>query len=189
MKNYLILLLPLMVGCLSSAPKAPVNWTIDFTRCPNDGVRADGGKEAVRIASVDVRAPYAGVRLVVLRPDGSIVFDAFNAFAGSPAQLMLGTMFDAVEASGKFGRVLPPSSAAKTRYSIELVVTQLALDCREKGRRTAKIAFMLILLDGREVAASVRGNGSAEAGDDYSAAFSEAFVHAMQDAMVKLPVR
>jgi len=189
MKTYFILLLPLIAGCLSSAPKAPTNWTLDLARSSSDVTREECGKESVRIASVDIRAPYAGQRLAVLRPDGSLAFDAFNSFAGSPAMLMRGTAVDAVDASGRFGRVVPSGSAAKTRYSIEIVVTQLALDCREEGKRAAKVAFRLVLLDGREVCAIVRGTGSAAAGDDYSAAFSTAFARAMQDALSKLTVK
>jgi len=189
MKTCLILLLPLIAGCLSSAPKVPTNWTIDFTRSAKvDGLAKRFG-ESVRIASVDVRAPYTGNRLAVLRPDGSIAFDAFNSFAGSPALLMRGAARDVIESSGMFGSVIASSSSARAQYAIEIVVTQLALDCRTENRRTAKIAFTLLLLNSRDVVACVRGAGAEEACDDYSAAFSTAFARAMWDALGKLPVK
>jgi len=189
MKTYPLLMLPLIAGCLSSAPQAPDFWTIDFTRSAKVDGSAKRFGESVRIASVDVRAPYAGNRLAVLRPDGSIAFDSFNSFAGSPALLMRGAARDVIESSGMFGSVLASSSSARAQYAIEIAVTQLALDCRTEGRRTAKVAFALVLLNGREVVASVRGAGAEEAGDDYSAAFSTAFARAMQDALGKLPVK
>lgn len=189
MKTCPLLLFPLLAGCLSSAPKAPTNWTIDFSRSAKVVAPEKGVEGTVRIASVDVRAPYAGQRLAVLRPDGSIAFDAFNCFAGSPALLMRGAAYDAVESSGKFGCTLASGSVARARYAIEIVVTQLALDCRTEGKRTAKVAFTLVLLDNRDVVASVCGAGAEDAGDDYSAAFSTAFARAMQDALGKLPLK
>jgi len=192
MKNgaYAIFLLPLLAGCLSSAPRAPINWTIDFSR-NTDAVaaRTNAAAAAVRIAAIDVRAPYSGQRLAVLRPDGSIAFDPCNAFAASPALLLRGAAHEAVEASGMFARVLEPGSSAKETYAMEIVVTQLALDCRTEGRRTAKVAFTLTLIEGRMAVACVRGAGAAEATDDFSAAFSTAFARAVADALAKLPAK
>lgn len=68
-------LIPALAGCLSSAPKPPVNWTID--------VAAEA-----KVASAVVCAPYAGQRLAVLRADGSIAFDPFNSFAAAPGSII-----------------------------------------------------------------------------------------------------
>jgi len=187
MKTFPILLVPLIAGCLSSAPKAPTHWTIDWERAAAQS--ASPGKlsaDSVRIASVEIRAPYGGTRLAVLRQDGSIAFDAFNAFAVAPAQLLNGATFDATVASGIFGRVVTAHSAASARHTLEVCVTKLALDCRSEGKRVADVALTLTLLDGRRVVANVRAEGTADAADDYSAAFSAAYARAMQGALGKL---
>jgi len=181
-----LLLFPLFVGCVSSAPVAPVNWTIAFGRA-DASAKFERFGDSVRISTVDVRAPYAGQRLAVLRKDGTIAFDNFNAFAGSPSLLIRGAAFDAVQASGMFDKVLPSGTAAKTEYTIEIVVTELALDCRTEGKRTARVEFALLLLRERDIVATAFGAGGAEAGGDYSVAFSTAFARAMNDALGKIP--
>ena len=78
-----------LAGCLGSAPKAPVYWTIDV----------DSDAKAL---FVSVCAPYGGQRIAVLRPDGSIAFDPCNSFAASPS----GILKDALVARGGKGSLL-----------------------------------------------------------------------------------
>ena len=66
--------LALLAGCLSSAPKEPMYWTLD----------ADTG---IAVSAVRMRAPYDSIRIPVLRADGSIAFDSFNSFATKPSRL------------------------------------------------------------------------------------------------------
>lgn len=193
-KRYLILLaFPLVAGCLSSAPRAPEHWCIEYrpvkgakaaAEAPSDRPKwADG---AVRIEAVMVRPPYSGERIAVLRPDGTIAFDAYNAFASSPAALMRGAAYDAVEASGRFSGVVPSVSSARTEYTIEIGVADLLLDCREPGTCLARVTLAIALLRGRETISNARGAGSVEAGKDFSAAFSKAFTQAMEEALAHL---
>ncbi len=140
--------------------------------------------ESVRIAQVNVRAPYDGTRLAVLRPDGSIAFDAYNTFAASPSALLRGLAEDVTASSGVFARVVHPTSAASTPYALEFTVTTLALDCTSAGKRAAHVDVQVILLKGREVVAQARGTGSVptETGaytDAFSAAASAAFTAAL----------
>lgn len=174
-------------GCLGTGPKAPANWTIEIARAgaaaPAGGSGA--GLPAVRVASVGVRPPYDGTRLAVLRPDGSIAFDSFNVFAAPPAQILRGTVQDALEAAG--AQTVAANSQAQAAASVEAVVTRIALDCREKDRRDAVVELTLALVEGRRVKASAKGEGRAGTdGGDYSAAFSRAFASAMEAAVQKL---
>ena len=76
MKKYVLSLLPLLfAGCLGSAPKAPVKWTVD----------AD---TRLAVSAITVAAPYDGTRLAVMRSDGSLAFDAYNVFADRPRRLL-----------------------------------------------------------------------------------------------------
>ena len=178
-------LAPLLVaGCLSSGPRPAVNWTVESlpvtaAAAPKWGV--------VRVAQVNVRAPYDGVRFAVLRPDGSIAFDAYNAFAASPAAILRGTACDIMAASGLFTRVLPSSSAAAADVSVEITVERLAVDCRVKGARHAVVSLAVRLLKGREVVSSATGEGSLPAAaGGYTAAFSSAFNRALSEALKRL---
>lgn len=177
-------------GCMSAAPRAPQNWAIEFWRANQTAAdEADGAAKSgtVRVASVAVRAPYDGTRLAVLRSDGTLAFDAYNAFAAAPAQMLRGAVQDAVEASGAFSRVVPANSVAACDMTLETTVTRLALDCRNEGRRDATVEVSLLLSRGRDVVAAARAEGKAPTGDnDYSAAFSRALARAVGKAMEDL---
>ena len=75
MKKTALLFVLVLTGCLGSAPKPPVNWTIDI-------------ESDVKVAFATVCAPYGGQRIAVLRPDGSIAFDPRNAFAAAPGSII-----------------------------------------------------------------------------------------------------
>ena len=175
-------------GCMSAAPRAPQNWAIEFWRASQTAESAAGAKTGtVRVASVTVRAPYDGTRLAVMRSDGSLAFDSYNAFAAAPAQMLRGAVQDAVEASGAFERVVAANSSAACDMTLETTVTRLALDCRNEGRRDASVEATLQLSRGRDVVAAVRADAKAPTSDgDYSAAFSRALARAVGKAMEEL---
>lgn len=181
LKTFPFLLAPVLAGCLGPAPTASENWTIECADVPqNEAVR---GTETVRLAQVNVRAPFDGRRFAVLRPDGSVAFDAFNGFAAPPAALMRDAAEDFFARVPVYRRVVSANSAASARYVLEISVTRLALDCRREGRRDASVALSLVVLDGRTVQAVRRGEASAPTDDgNYSAAFSRAFTDALAAA-------
>lgn len=137
-----ILLAAACAGCLASAPRPPVNWTIDI-------------ETDAKSATAIVCAPYGGQRIAVLRPDGSIAFDAFNVFAAAPASIIK----DAVVARGGKGA---------------LVVRRLALDCRAPGRRDAVVE--LEITDGTRLAKGSAAESTSSG--NFSSAFSRAFERA-----------
>ena len=185
LKTLFLAFLPCLAGCLGPAPMSHENWTIDCAELPRSAVAS--GDETARLAQVSVRAPFDGRQFVVLRPDGSLAFDSFNGFAAPPAALIRSAAEDALAASGAFSRVVAANSAAPARYTLELCVTRLALDCREEGRRKAVVALSLTVLDGRTVRSVHRGEAASPTDDgNYSAAFSRALADAL--AAAGLPV-
>ncbi|MGN0854350.1 MAG: hypothetical protein ACI4R9_02380 [Kiritimatiellia bacterium] len=181
--TFILSMVLLLGGCLSSAPKAPVNWTIE-ARATQLTPAPQPKWGAVRLAQVAVRAPYDGQKLAVLRPNGSIAFDSFNTFAAAPAALLRGAAHDVAEGSALFTRVLHASSSAAAPYALEVAVTQLALDCRREKMREARCELTVLLLRGREVVGSARGAASRPmVMGDFSAAFSMAFTSALADAL------
>ncbi len=189
MKTNLIVVAGLAAfsGCLGAGPKAARLWTVGAqtqsvsVQTPADGLRA------AKLASVTVLPPYNGMPLAVLRPDGTIAFDAYNKFASQPAALLAAAAFETIEASGAFVPLSRPGSACAPRLTIEITVTRFALDCRRKGERKASVAVYAALLDNRLLKAAARGEAEADASEgDYSAAFSKAFADALAAAAGKL---
>ena len=135
-----------------------------------------------------VAAPYDRPAFAVKRSDGSVAFDSFNVFASSPSALLWAPLAVLVENDGRFGRVLPYASAARADRTLEAVVTELFLDCREEGSRIARVSISIAVVENREIRMFLDGVGSADAASgDYSAAFSEAFAKAVSGAMKGMP--
>ena len=181
--------MPLLAGCLGTAPSAPANWTVE---CPAAQPSSTVSRVApeVKLQGVEVRSPYNGSSLAVLRADGSLAFDPFNSFAAPPASLLRGAAFDVVESSGAFGRVVHAGSSASAPLALEVVVTRFALDCRAEGGRVASAAVTLSLVGNRSVVSSSRGSAAAPVRDgDFSSAFSAAFADAMRSALGGLSAR
>ena len=183
LRIVIVALLPLVGGCLGTAPKAPKTWSVEWTNPAVERVERDK-MPAIKLLLVDVRAPYNGNRLAVLRADGSIVFDSFNSFAAQPAAILRGAAFDALAASGAFERVVSGASFAITPLSAEITVNRLALDCRKSNHRDALVSLSLVIVGNRSVVASASAEASVTVeGGDYSTAFSKAFEDALLSAV------
>lgn len=190
-------------GCFSSAPRMPALWTVEYR--PQGGGEAGAGDKSaagageslqIRISRVDVRAPFDGERLAVMRADGSIAKDPLNSFAAPPASLLRWAAVDAIGAmwklrgNGAAAAVIDRLSSASADYSIELTVARLALDCRGGKPPKASIALSAILMDGRKIVCKASGEAQADAvSGDYTAAFSQAFAAAMESLLsgMKIP--
>ena len=183
MKVLFVAVLPALLfsGCLTFAPPPPKSWMVTAAR--NSNAELAAGRVA-RLGSVTVAAPYDRPALAVRRTDGSIAFDAYNVFASPPSALLRAPLAALLEDYGRFGRVISSSSTARAHSTLEVVVTDLSLDCREKGSRIARVSISVAVVENREIRMFLDGSGSADAASgDYSAAFSEAFANAVSDAL------
>ena len=175
------LALALASGCLVSAPPQPKSWVVSAPRKPSLEVNVT---KVARLGSLSVAAPYDKPAMAVRRKDGSLAFDAYNVFATSPSSLLRSPLAALLSENGRFGRILPSSSTARTGTTVETVVNDLSLDCREEGRRIARVSLSLAVVENREVKEFLDGEGTADVADgDYSAAFSAAFEKAVSTAM------
>ena len=176
-------------ACLVSAPPQPKSWVVSAPRKPSLEVSVT---KVARLGSLSVAAPYDKPAMAVRRKDGSLAFDAYNVFATSPSSLLRAPLAALLSERGRFGRILPSSSTARTGTTVEAVVNDLSLDCREEGRRIARVSLSLAIVENREVKEFLDGEGTADVeGGDYSAAFSAAFEKAVSTAMAgtSLPQR
>ena len=182
-----VLLLPALAGCLTSAPPPPAtNWMLT-PRMTDLVAAAKPAFGETRLAIVYVRAPYDGKELTVLRPDGSVAFDPYNQFAATPASLIKGAALDVLRGTGLFAGVQPSITTADVKTSLELVMDELALDCRKEGERKASARLILVMVRDRQVVAAERGSAVVDAADgNYSDAFGTAFTKALAAAAAKL---
>lgn len=176
-----------------TSPPPVRSWTIE----PNGPVVAaavEGRAPAfptTRLGTVVVDAPFDHPAMAVRRADGTLAFDARNEFAAAPAALLRAPVKAQLSADGRFGHVVGNTSLAGTDAAVETTVTDLSLDCREAGRRTARVAVNLdVIKTGRgprrvELSGSGTGTADAAAGD-YGEAFSAAFDAAFKDALKSL---
>lgn len=185
-KLFALMLVPALAGCFSASPIPVAHWPVDYVG-PVSAVRS--GKFGIgRVSQVVVRAPYNAEGISVLRENGTVEHDAYNEFAALPSTLMKGALLDAMAASGKFKTVVNSSSATITSTSVELMITNLALDCRTKGARRAVVTVILRVLQSGEIVGLEKGEGDADAADgNYGAAFSKAFSSALSAALSRLP--
>lgn len=185
------LLFLLLAGCASAPPQSK-SWTVRAkapaapARAPGDGVAT--AFAATRLGAVSVDAPYDRPAFAVLRADGSIAHDPSNAFAAAPSALLRAPVRARLAGDGRFGNVVGPSSVAAADAVVETTVTDLSLDCATPGRRAARVALSLDVVNAgrgpRKVVLS--GSGSAEAdaaSGDYGAAFSSALDAALSNAL------
>lgn len=169
-------------GCLTSAPPQPKSWVVSASR--KQKAEVDLSKTA-KLGAITVAAPYDRASLAVRRADGSVAFDAYNAFASSPAALLRTPLATLLGGSGCFGLVVPSSgTTVRTGTTIEAVIDDISLDCREQGSRVARVSLSLSVIENRSLVEILYGEGSADAASgDYSAAFSEAFEKAVSSAI------
>lgn len=183
MKNMKWFLVPLFAtvasGCLSSGPRPPVNWLVEFSP-GGDGGKAQRLDVTAKLYSLDVRSPYNSTAFAVLRPDGSVAFDGYNVFASKPSSLLKGAALDALSQSGRFSKVIPPGSSAYAQVTLELTVTRLALDCRKERQRDALAEVTLLAVVDRKV---VGASNCAKAVPVEDARYSDAFSRAVSDAV------
>ena len=184
--TVLVLIPPILSGCLSTSPAEHTDWNIE---CSEAALRVAAKPKfgVARLSLVEMRAPYTVREMAVLRANGSVAFDQCNAYAASPVQLVKGVALESLSRSGLFKAVVGASSSADSDIEVEVAVTRLALDSREKDSLRAVAVLSVRLVSARKISAYVTGSGSADAsGHDFSAAFSSAVTSAFSDALGKL---
>jgi uncharacterized lipoprotein YmbA len=181
-------------GCFSlGTPDARAWLVVPRADLQRNSAPEGGGSAfaATRLGMVNVCAPYDRAPFVVRRADGSVAFDAYNVFASAPALLLRAPVSGRLLADGRFGHVVAQSSSAAADAQVEVMVTDLSLDCRDGSRRTARAAVSLDVVKcgrgPRDVVMVGVGAGEADASSgDYSAAFSAAFDAAVAEALRSL---
>lgn len=185
------LLLVLCAGCFTSGKPMPKSWVVEpgvTAPVETSPEKASPAFTTTRVGTVAVNAPFDRASFVVRRTDGSVAFDAYNEFAAAPSALLRAPVRAQLATDGRFGHVVAQPSTASTDASVEVLVTDLSLDCRESGKRKARAAVSVDVVKtghgARTVALSADGASEADAtSGDFSEAFSKAFNEALAEAL------
>lgn len=183
-KLIALALIPVLAGCLTASSPEVSQWNIEYVG--KSRMAKETKYDVVRISQVLVRSPYNLSGIAVLRANGSMAFDPYNEYAAQPSSLIKGVVFEALGASGLCRIVVNPSSFVPSSDSLEVLVTKLALDCRQDGVRRA-VANVLVRVLGKDAVDIARGEGEVDAADgNYGAAFSRAVSAALDSAFAQL---
>ena len=178
-------LLPLLAGCLTSTPPSVSYWPLEYKGAAKPAAAAQ--YDVARVSQVLVRTPYNSEGITVLRANGSLAFDSYNAFAAQPSALLKGVLMDCLQNSGLFKSVVNASSSVRSSANVEMFVTRLALDCRTEGARHAVAEVLVRVVDEGGEMRVAKGAGKVDAADgNYGAAFSGAVTAALDAALDEL---
>ena len=186
-------------GCLSSSVSPPKAWTVSPGYAKPSAAPRPVEYSVARQGAVTVLPPCDSVSFVVCRKDGSVVHDPYNVFISPPSSLLRAAVRARLEADGRFGRVMPQSSVASADVLVEVLVSDLSLDCTVADRRVAHAAVSVDVLRADRGARTVILSGKGDSRDgnpdggvgvvkdgDYTAAFSQAFDTALAGALQSL---
>lgn len=178
-----------LAGCLGGRQPEPRRWTISACKIEEAPLAIDQKWDVVRVAHLEVAAPYDGLRIAVKRKDGTLAFDARNVFAATPAALLRVPTRDVLLASGKCRAVVPPNSPVRAPCSLEISVDTLALDCSKEGECRAEVALSVTLFEGRELKRTLKSAAHVPVNKEnknLSAAFSLAYSTALNKVFNEL---
>lgn len=143
-----------MTAC--SIGKPPPATTTYIISLPGDaGVRADRLKDALRVASLRVAAPFAGRGLVYRFDDVRYVSDPYETFGSDPDAMLEGQIAERLNIAAPFHATLQPGSAVPTRYVLEISLMQLYGDFREGLPPAAVMTLQFTIIDTRGSAPSL----------------------------------
>ena len=192
-----LFVLVLLGGCLSVERPPVRSWMVEegdlVVETPPSLEGNTSAFSATRLGAIAVDAPFDRTSFVVRRADGSVAFDPLNEFAAAPSALLRGAVRAQLVADGRFGHVVSSSSLAGVDASVEVIVNDLSLDCRESDRRVARAAVKVTVVKAgrtREIVLEGRGGGTADAKDgNYGGAFTQAVNLALREALHALTAK
>jgi hypothetical protein len=193
---FVLFLLMFLGGCFSlSSPRSARVWYIATEE--EKGYRGNSPDEicsVTRLGNVSVASPFDKTSIAVLRPDGTVAFDAYNVFASQPASLLREPAKRLLSNDGRFGNVIHQTSVASASVLVEMLVVDLSLDCRDVNKRKANVAVELTLIKSekgvRNVVSRSLGKGFADASQgDYTQAFTTAFTLAVRESLSGLKIK
>jgi len=108
---------------------------------------AAGRPKALRIGTVRVAAPYAGIALVYRFDDVRYVPDPYHGFLTDPGAMLASRMATWLDECGLFSSVAQPGSARSAPYVLEATVVDLYGDFRVGRTPAAVMAVQFSLFE------------------------------------------
>lgn len=133
-----------MTGCLSKP--ALTKQTFIFDAATGPSVDNAGGDQVLGIRKLQIAAPFEGRSLVYRTGESAYVRDPYAEFLDWPADEMIVSVRKRLRSSGVFGSVVETGSALKPNTLVEISVSQLYGDFRQKDHPQAILTMRFVFL-------------------------------------------
>lgn len=133
-----------MTSCLSKP--ALTKQTFIFDAATGPSVDNATGDRVLGIRKLQIAAPFEGRSLVYRTGESSYVRDPYAEFLDWPADEMIISVRKRLRSSGVFGSVVEAGSALKPNTLVEINVSQLYGDFRQKDHPQAVLTMRFIFL-------------------------------------------
>jgi hypothetical protein len=134
-----------LTGCLSRP--ALNKQTFAFGVPVIAGTNVIASDRVLGIRNLQIAAPFEGRSLVYRTGEFTYVRDPYAEFLVSPAEELMTPVCGWLRGSGHFSAVLEPSSALKPDTLVEISVSQLFGDFRQREHPAAILAMQFVFFD------------------------------------------
>ena len=132
-------------GCLS---RPSLNkQTFIFNTPPISVTNASAGGRVLGIRNLQIAAPFDGKSLVYRTGEFSYARDPYAGFLESPADELIGPVRASLRKSGDFSAVVETGSALKANTLVEISVSQLFGDFRQREHPAAVLTMRFVFFD------------------------------------------
>jgi ABC-type uncharacterized transport system auxiliary subunit len=128
-----------LTGCLSRP--ALKTQTFSFGSPASNGTNLVVGQPVLGIKKLEVGAPHEGRELVYRTGDFTYVRDPYATFLGAPEQELLAPVRAGLSSGGDFSAVTGTGGVLKLDIMVEIQVSQLFGDFREKDKAKAVLTM------------------------------------------------
>lgn len=138
----------LFTGCLSRKPLH--KETFAFSLPHSEHVSAPAGAPALTLRQITVAAPFDSPSLTYRTGEFSYERDPYAGFLVSPAESLSGPIRAILDNSGKFSSVTDAESSARANFDLEISVSQLYGDFRNKSQPAAVLEMHFLLFQPKQ---------------------------------------
>jgi ABC-type uncharacterized transport system auxiliary subunit len=147
-KLFCLLLFVAATGCLSKKPLNKESFAFNIPETNPSAVSTDA--PILTIRQISVMPPFDSPSLTYRTGEFSYERDPYAGFLVSPAECLSEPLRDLLRNSGKFSTVTDSESALHGSLYLEVSVTQLYGDFRDKAHPTAALEMRFVLYNAGE---------------------------------------